>query len=993
MKLFKSLSLLVFVLMLASLWGCSGSPESGKKTSKASNKTTSKLVGTEITVTANADDQQNPQVIYLADNNIYFSVWEDWRDRIKTGADIYGQFLNPDGTSCGTAFIITNATGNQTVPNAAYRPGGNIAVVWQNSSGSTASGYVQYVGITGIPTGNSCTAVNPVVGTVSDAGFVQSKKYGQSGSQSKTGAVFSNTSGATGPFTGFLTPALIQATSVKVKRNANIVLQDDGVGGLIGSEGSGTVNYRTGAISITRTDPITKAGISYDVEWNSFFTTAVAAGDKLLSRKSPKISYDLPRDQFWVTWNESRDTINFASVLCFGAAPITWTYGDTTFAGLMKLSPDLKERVVYSPEHLDGLPEVIRNQETSLSRLIERSSSATTETYTYEYFTSLNNPTVGSDTSSPESFFAWEGIRNKGVITCTLDPAKGVITSAFANSNYDDGKLHIYGLFDKQISQGSLNSLLLSDLGATGSNPAVAVDDVSVPRKFLVAWEDNRDGSNTKIYGQLVNSGGGLYNTNKIISYSDTNGDNKQDDYVVNSRQTKPVISYDSVNQRYFVAWQDGRKGSVSLENLDIFGQYVDLEGTLRGGNYAIATAPGSQIAPNLAYDSKLNQFLALWKDAGGINATPPTASDVKGQLFSLGQPNLTLLKIDNSSLGGLIDFGSITANQIQRVTFKVRNSGDAALKIDCISPLPASPFSFENLPTALNSCDEGQTFDLPPSGETTLTVKFSPTSGGSYNSNFTIKSDGGESLVSLLGQGIPPTMTLTDGDGTNDGTLNFANVQTSQTKDITLTITNNSSVTYNITSISGVNAPFSLVNSPTFPVAMSPSATLLLNIRYSPTVVANDTAQLTILTDKSLSQTVNLVGTGTSIGTSTPPSNGGGGTNVPPVSSSGGGGGCFIATAAYGSYLDPHVMVLRHFRDSVLLQSELGTAFVTFYYKHSPPIADFIAQHDTLRMLFRFALTPLIFGAEYPLALGLFFASATVWYIRRRNGRCSLFS
>jgi hypothetical protein len=106
-------------------------------------------------------------------------------------------------------------------------------------------------------------------------------------------------------------------------------------------------------------------------------------------------------------------------------------------------------------------------------------------------------------------------------------------------------------------------------------------------------------------------------------------------------------------------------------------------------------------------------------------------------------------------------------------------------------------------------------------------------------------------------------------------------------------------------------------------------------------------------------------------------------------VSSSGGGGGggCFIATAAYGSYLDPHVIVLRHFRDNVLLQSELGTAFVQFYYKHSPPIADLIAQHDSLRLFFRFALTPLIFGAEYPLVLGLIFTLASVWFIRRRLG------
>jgi len=119
----------------------------------------------------------------------------------------------------------------------------------------------------------------------------------------------------------------------------------------------------------------------------------------------------------------------------------------------------------------------------------------------------------------------------------------------------------------------------------------------------------------------------------------------------------------------------------------------------------------------------------------------------------------------------------------------------------------------------------------------------------------------------------------------------------------------------------------------------------------------------------------------------------GGGGTGFPPPSGpdnpstggGGGGGGCFIATAAYGSYLDPHVMVLRHFRDNVLLQSEAGTAFVRFYYKHSPPIADFIAGHETLRLLMRLALTPLIFAVKYPLISGLFLLAGLARTIARR--------
>ncbi|OPY59845.1 MAG: hypothetical protein A4E57_04650 [Syntrophorhabdaceae bacterium PtaU1.Bin034] len=86
-------------------------------------------------------------------------------------------------------------------------------------------------------------------------------------------------------------------------------------------------------------------------------------------------------------------------------------------------------------------------------------------------------------------------------------------------------------------------------------------------------------------------------------------------------------------------------------------------------------------------------------------------------------------------------------------------------------------------------------------------------------------------------------------------------------------------------------------------------------------------------------------------------------------LSGSGGGssGRCFIATAAFGSYLDPHVKVLRNFRDAFLLNNSAGQAFVRFYYRHSPPIADYIGKHETLRAAVRLLLIPLIYVIEYP--------------------------
>jgi hypothetical protein len=79
-------------------------------------------------------------------------------------------------------------------------------------------------------------------------------------------------------------------------------------------------------------------------------------------------------------------------------------------------------------------------------------------------------------------------------------------------------------------------------------------------------------------------------------------------------------------------------------------------------------------------------------------------------------------------------------------------------------------------------------------------------------------------------------------------------------------------------------------------------------------------------------------------------------------------------ATAADGTAREPQVVLLKKFRDLYLLTNKAGRMFVRLYYTYSPPIADFIRQHQAVRFLVRVLLLPLLgvshFFVEFSPAL-----------------------
>jgi hypothetical protein len=97
----------------------------------------------------------------------------------------------------------------------------------------------------------------------------------------------------------------------------------------------------------------------------------------------------------------------------------------------------------------------------------------------------------------------------------------------------------------------------------------------------------------------------------------------------------------------------------------------------------------------------------------------------------------------------------------------------------------------------------------------------------------------------------------------------------------------------------------------------------------------------------------------------------------------------CFIATAAYGSPLERHVLLLREFRDRFLLTSDFGRRLVVIYSTYSPPAAEFVGRHRTVRAVVRWSLLPLVVVSWMVLKVG---PTATLMLLMSLVGAIMLF-
>ena len=133
-------------------------------------------------------------------------------------------------------------------------------------------------------------------------------------------------------------------------------------------------------------------------------------------------------------------------------------------------------------------------------------------------------------------------------------------------------------------------------------NPAAAFGDGT----FFVAWEHYNTVSNPSaitedIKARTLRQNGDEFTLGPVIDVcSEANC------------QADAHVTYDSVNQRFAVMWEDARNGE---NNYNVYGRLYDTSGNPIGSEKGIATDANNQCEVWATFDSIHQQYLAVWEE------------------------------------------------------------------------------------------------------------------------------------------------------------------------------------------------------------------------------------------------------------------------------------------------------------------------------------------------------------------------------------------
>lgn len=187
----------------------------------------------------------------------------------------------------------------------------------------------------------------------------------------------------------------------------------------------------------------------------------------------------------------------------------------------------------------------------------------------------------------------------KGVVISSGKEAKGQPTVAFGGGNYlvawADERSGTRDIYASRVDRAGKvldpTGIRVSTGGGSQDEPTVASSGIN----FLVAWTDNKSGSDT-IRGARFSLSGAILDASGFEIAS------------AKKSQHQPTVAYH--DKAYMVAWSDDRDEASG----DIYAVRVNLSGTLLDPNSrAISTGLGGQRRPALVYGGA--NYLFVWDD------------------------------------------------------------------------------------------------------------------------------------------------------------------------------------------------------------------------------------------------------------------------------------------------------------------------------------------------------------------------------------------
>jgi hypothetical protein len=443
------------------------------------------------------------------------------------------------------------------------------------------------------------------------------------------------------------------------------------------------------------------------------------------------------------------------------------------------------------------------------------------------------SPAVFYDPVSGDTYVAWAG--KKATISVNVKyscpsgqnpPCPCTYQETWSESNVDS--------YQKVYVRKRTTSIVydLTFSASDSFSPSVTIDPNT--RRALLVWEEQTQNNGKDIKGEIIDLSN--WQAYQAVTVSSAPSD-----------QTRPRVSFDNVNQRYMVVWEDA--GSIDIPNIDIYGQFIDPQGQLSGSNFPVTTYEKNQLLPALAFgDTDFRYFFIIWKD-GRI----PGNADIYGNLWQYSvAPQLEITDENNNPLpADTIDFGSVMTGQSVSRVFRIWNKGNSPLTIRGHQD-PASPFNISTTwPTTIN-----------PGTYYNMTVTFSPTQKGSFNSTITINSDGGNKTIYLSGNSVEPDIDV------SPTSLDFGIVDVGLSKTLSLTISNKGNADLTVSSIT-TETPFTISESP---FTLQPGSSKTITVTFTPQSGDYFTKQLVIISNDpdEGSLTVNLTGTGNAVVTIT---------------------------------------------------------------------------------------------------------------------------